>query len=376
MPHPPAPPDTDDLPYLLALLGVEGVGPAKARALVAYLGSAQAALAAPLAKLLQVPDVGEKVAAAIRSAHARGEVLRAAEAELAWCAREGVRIWTYRDADYPEALKAEPYLPLVLYQRGALDLNARPAVAVVGTRTPSDYGRRHAARFGAALAEAGVNVVSGLAYGIDAEAHTAALHAGGATTAVLGHGIDRVYPAKHERLARQIAERGGALLTEFPRGTGPEAPNFPHRNRIIAGLARATVVIEAADTGGALITARLAFELNREVFALPGPVEQRTAVGCHRLIQHQVARLVTDPAEVLAELGIGPGAPAPAPVQTQLDFTAEEAEVVGYLSGEGQLLDQLAARSGKPVGQLMSVLLELEFKGAVRQLPGRKFVRG
>lgn len=365
-----------DALYLIALLGVEGVGPSKARALMAYCGSARAALEAPQMRLLKVPDVGEKIAAAIGRAQKSGDVLRAAEAELAWCTREGIRLWTLFDADYPEALKAEPYLPLVLYQRGPLDLNARPAVAVVGTRTPSDYGRRQAARFATALAEAGVNVVSGLAYGIDGEAHKAALHTpGGTTTAVLGHGLDRIYPAKHAQLARQIAERGGAVLSEFPRGTGPEPQNFPHRNRIIAGLCRATIVIEAAETGGALITGRLAFELNREVFALPGPVDQRTAQGCHRLIQHQVARLVTDPAEVIAELNLGPAARKPEPQQASFDFTAEEAEVVGYLDREGRLLDQLAAQTGKPVAQLMSLLLELEFKGAVRQLPGRKFVR-
>ncbi len=376
MPETPPESTAADTCYLMALLGVEGVGPAKARALVAYLGSARAALQAPLPKLLRVPDVGEKVAAAIRNAQQRGEVVRAAEAELEWCGKEGIRVWSYLDADYPEALKAQAYLPLLLYQRGPLDLNARPAVAIVGTRTPSDYGRRQAARFAGVLAEAGANVVSGLAYGIDAEAHQAALSVGGVTTAVLGHGIDRTYPHKHVGLARQIAERGGALLTEFPRGTGPEPQHFPHRNRVIAGLARATVVIEAAETGGALITARLAFELDREVFALPGAVDARTAVGCHRLIQHQVARLITDPSEIVAELNLGTPAATPAPVQQRFDFTAEESELVGYLDREGQLLDQLAARSGKPVGQLMSLLLELEFKGAVRQLPGRKFVRG
>lgn len=365
-----------DTVYVLALLGVDGVGPAKAKNLIAYCGSAKAAFEVSKAKLLHVPEVGPGVAESVVRAHQRGDILKAAEAELAWCDREGVRVWSYLDADYPAALKTEAHLPMLLYQRGPLNLNAKPAVAVVGTRTPTDYGRRQAARFATALAEAGVNVVSGLAYGIDAEAHKATL-AAGVTTAVLGHGLERIYPAKHAGLARQIIERGGAVLTEFPRGVGPEPQNFPHRNRIIAGLCRATIVIEAAETGGALITGRLAFELNREVYALPGSVEQRTATGCHRLIQHNVAKLVTDPAEVLADLDLDAKQPRQTK-QAAFDFTAQEAEVMRYLAepaGEGRLLDQLADQTGLPVGELMSRLLELEFKGAVRQLPGRKFVR-
>lgn len=361
--------------HLIALLKIEGVGPVIAKNLIAYGKGVQAVFELPPGKLRQIPDVGPKVAAGIRNKPA---LLQAAEKELAFCQAEEIRLTTYLDEEYPERLKTIYDAPLLLFQKGPLQLNSLPAVAIVGTRKATPYGRDWAARFARTFAEAGINVVSGLAYGIDITAHQAVLEAGGITTAVVAHGLDDVYPARHRKEVDRLLENG-AILSEYFEGTKPKARFFPQRNRILSGLAYGVVVIEAAEKGGALITARMGFEQNREVFAVPGPLEAPYSKGCNNLIRDNIARLVTDPEEVLQELGLeersGSGSKAEA-VAITTPLSAEEQKILNYLDlHHPLLLDQLAEKTGLAVQHLVSVLLTLEFKGQVEQLPGRKFVR-
>lgn len=359
----------EDRLHLLALAAIDGIGPVLARNLIAYCGTPMAVFHTPPRQLAQIPDIGEKRAELLKKVN-----LVRAEKELAFAEKTGLRVLAYTDAGYPRYLTTEASLPLVLYAKGTLDFNAQPAIAVVGTRKPSEYGKRQARTFAEAFARAGINVVSGLAYGIDVAAHQATLGVGGSTTAVLGHGLDRIYPPENHRTADQIVANGGALLTEFPSGTRPSAKNFPARNRIIAGLSQATLVVEAAETGGALITGRMAFDLNREVYAIPGSLDQPSFAGCNQLIQRNVAKLITKPEEVLADLDLE-AAPQP-PEAIAKTLSAQEHAIWQRLDvPEGKALDALAYEMNLPVSELVAQLLELEFRGVVQQLPGRRFVQ-
>ncbi|MCG8608693.1 DNA-processing protein DprA [bacterium] len=260
--------------------------------------------------------------------------------------------------------------------RGTLtDADAR-AVAIVGTRRSSEYGRRMAHEFALELAQRGFTVVSGLAYGIDAAAHQGALEAGGRTLAVLGSGADRIYPAKHKKLAQTIAGQG-AVLSEYPLGAAPDAPNFPRRNRIISGLSLGTLVVEAFEKGGALITARIAVEQNREVFALPSPVHSRPGAGTNRLIQRGHAKLVLTVDDIVEELGL----PEPAPslfseaTEPPPDLHPIERQLFDVLEAEPQHIDTLCQKTGHDVSTALVYLLGLEFKGLVRQMAGKQFFR-
>lgn len=355
--------------YLLALVNIDSIGPSTARNLIAYCGSPKEVFTAKPAHLAKVPDVGAKRVALLGSAD-----LRRAEKELSFCQRQGIRIVPFTDQAFPKYLTVENTLPLLLFVKGEIDFNARPAIAVVGTRKPSEYGKRQAIAFAEAFALSGINVVSGLAYGIDVAAHASTLSVSGVTTAVLGHGLDRIYPPAHQRVADEILRNGGALVTEFMSGTRPTAKNFPARNRIIAGISQATLVVEAAETGGALITARMAFDLNREVYAIPGNLDQPSFAGCNQLIQQNIARLVTKPEDVLSDLNLVINSVK----STALDKTlsVQELSIWQQLDNpEGRPLDDLAIGTGLPVSELVAHLLELEFRGLVRQLPGRRFVQ-
>jgi DNA processing protein len=358
--------------YLLALLATEGVGPVKARNLIAYCGSAEQVFKTPPGKLQTIPDIGPRIAAAL----AKGVSLARAEKELVFCERQHIRLLTFSDADFPNYLKQDPSLPLALFVKGTLDFNDRVALAVVGTRKPTEYGRQQAQRFAEHFALVGANVVSGLAYGIDIVAHKATLALGGITTAVLGHGLDRIYPAQHLSVADRIVESGGALVSEFLSGTKPDPKNFPARNRIIAGLSRATLVVEAAESGGALITARMAFDLNREVFAIPGALDQPSFAGCNTLIQQQLAKLTTKPEDILADLDLIATRTQPREDPRKVLSAQEYSIWEKLMPSDGVGLDALAETLRLPIPALVSTLLELEFKGFVRQLPGRMFVRG
>lgn len=363
--------------YLLALALTKGLGPVSVRNLIAYCGSAKAVFDAPKGKLMKAPNVGEKTVRLVRESRQ----LRRAEMEVEFCEKHGVEVLTYLDPEYPNALKYIHDAPLILFKKGNVRLNAQPSVAIVGTRRVTDYGREVTQRFARVFAEHGMNVVSGLAYGVDIVAHKAVLQVGGITSAVLAHGLDKIYPGHHRHKAREMLERGG-LLTEYLTGTDPDGPHFPARNRIVSGICKAIIVIEAGAKGGALITARNAFEQNREVYALPGRVGDKFSEGCNRLIRDQIAKLITTPEEVLTDLDIQWNHHDDRSEQLELalsppdiPLSAEEAKVLNFLAEGDAVVDQITVRTGIPIHRLNPLLLSMEFKDLLRQLPGKKFRR-
>lgn len=355
----------DELAAWLRLLLSPGVGRDAARRLLAAFGSPQAVFAASTTARRAVvpPSLAEALAAPPESWQAQ------CDATAAWLAGDATRrVVTLGDALYPPALLHTADPPLLLFVHGRAELlAARDALAIVGSRNPTAQGRDNARAFAAHFARAGWTVVSGLALGIDGAAHEGALEGGGGTVAVMGTGIDRVYPARHRDLAHRIA-RDGALVSEFPLGTPPLAGHFPQRNRIIAGLARGTLVVEAALESGSLITARLAAEAGREVFAIPGSIHSPQSRGCHALIK-QGAKLVETADDVLGEFGSARGVPTATPAPAPRD------PVLDALGHDPATLDALAARTGWPAADLAARLLELELEGHVQRLPGGMYQR-
>ena len=274
------------------------------------------------------------------------------------------------DAAYPHALLESPDPPLLLYAIGRLELLHAPALAIVGSRNASVQGRHNASAFAAHLGAAGFTIVSGLALGIDGAAHEGALGSAGSTIAVVATGLDQVYPRRHLALAGHIAAEG-LLLSEHPLGTPPLRENFPQRNRIIAGLTRGTLVVEATLQSGSLITARLAVEAGREVFAIPGSIHSPQAKGCHALIK-QGAKLVETAQDVLEELGV---AAAPAPASAGEPVPERPDPLLDAMGHDPIVLDELIARTGWSAAELAAKLLDLELAGRIERLPGQRFQR-
>lgn len=322
-----------------------------------------------------VPGAKGDVAAAVGKLDS---LLSAAEKELLYAEEKGIKCLTMADSDYPARLKNCDDAPLVVFYLGNADLNARHIVAVVGTRHCTEYGKSICASFTAGLAAAvpGTLVVSGLAYGIDINAHRGALAAGLPTVAVLAHGLDRIYPAMHRATAAKMVENGG-LITEFPTGTNPDKQNFVRRNRIIAGLADATVVVESADKGGSLITASIADSYGREVCAYPGRVSDQYSAGCNNFIRDNKARLITSADDLAKALGweMEKGRKAK-PKEPELfpELNDEERKVYDALTGsDGKQINLLTVETNIPVGQLMSLLFGMEMRGIVKSLNGARY---
>jgi DNA processing protein len=360
----------DEREALIALALLPGLPPAGAAGLLARFGEARALRAASPEALTAVPGVTRDVAARLRDPASAEEVAR----ELRRLDALGGFALTLTDSAYPPLLRQIPDPPPALFVRGSLPSPEVVVVAVVGARQATPYGRMVAERLAGDLTRAGVAVVSGFARGIDAAAHRGALQAGGVTVGVLGCGLDVTYPAGSGGLAESVIRRG-ALLSEFPLGTRPLPVNFPRRNRIISGLARGVVVVEAAERSGALVTARCALEQNREVFAVPGPVTAPTSAGANRLIKAG-AKLTEDWTDVLEELIPGWVRPAAVPPPALPEDLPEEARVIwGVLAGEPAHIDAVATRTALPAGRVAAGLLALEMAGFVRQLPGQTYVR-
>jgi DNA processing protein len=370
----------------IALNMTPGVGPRAAARLLERFGSAEGvfgALRSELERLRLRPEAVESIALRDRFAEAARELERVREIE-------GADVLVLDDGAYPSLLREIPDPPLTLYVRGrwAECLDA-PCVGIVGSRRCSAYGQNVAHSLARELASRGVTIISGLARGIDAAAHRGALEAGGRTAAVLGTGLDEVYPRDHRKLAVEILERGGALVTQFPLGTPPVAENFPYRNRIISGLSLGVVVVEASENSGSLITARLALEQGREVFAVPGSITSRYSFGTNFLIKGAGAKLVQAwqdivtefPPEIAAailppEPGKKKGAGRSNETPLPSDLSDPERAVLKLLtSDEPAHIDSLSEATGLAVAELSGVLLSLEMRDLVRQLPGRCFVR-
>src|ERR1041384_7197377 len=363
-----------------------GIGPRAAAKLLERFGSAEAVYKATRAEREQVRLPPEAVDTIIAR-----DLLPRAEAEIFAVKKLGGDILLLDDGIYPSPLREIYDPPIVLYVKGAWsDCLDRPCIGVVGSRRCSTYGQNAAIMLARDLAQRGVTIVSGFARGIDAAAHRGALEAGGRTVAILGTGIDEVYPRDHKKLAAEILEHGGALVSQFPLGTPPVSENFPYRNRIISGLSLGVVVVEAAENSGSLITARLAMEQNREVFAVPGNITSRNSFGTNYLIKGAGAKLVQQwqdvaselPAEIAAQLLPPPskkkkkGELVDQLALTPSDLTEHERAIFKLLTSDSPLqIDALAETTKLSITQLTTALLTLEMRELIRALPGKCFVR-
>ena len=366
-------PSDEELARRIALHLLPGIGPVLARQLVSYCGGIDGIFQKRKSQLERIPGIGPERAEAILKAN----VLRRAEEEVRYIRKHAIRTYCYLDADYPFRLKQCDTAPILLFGRGKLQLNAPRMLAVVGTRKVTDYGRDLIAQFCEGMREAGVTIVSGLAYGVDIVAHQEALRCGLPTLGVTAHGLDRLYPDVHLGVAQKMEAKGG-VLTEYATRTRPDRDNFPARNRIVAGLCDATLVIESAERGGALITAQFANEYNREVFAIPGRINDPYSRGCHWLIREHLARLVEQPEQFLEYMGWNEtadgsklsGQSRQLPLFEELND--EERTVVESLRDSSEDLDALACRVRMPVNRLSVLLLQMEFRGIVRLRPGNR----
>jgi DNA processing protein len=357
----------------LRLEQTPGVGNEKARKLLQAFGLPSQIFSVGYAALNSL--VPSKIAHAL-SAPITDDILRQIELTASWCAQPGNRLICLADRDYPKALLDIPDPPILLYVKGRIDLLGATTIAVVGSRNASAQGISNAEQFSQSLSQAGISISSGLAAGIDAAAHQGALRGHGSTLAVIGTGIDIVYPARNRSLAHQIAEQG-CIISEYALGTPAIASNFPRRNRIISGLAHGVLVVEAAAQSGSLITARMAAEQGREVFAIPGSIHSPLAKGCHQLIK-QGAKLVETAQDILDELRIDQlPSPSATIVNTSNALSTDDSDdefltAIGY---DPAHIDTLAERTGLDLATLSGQLLERELLGQIESLPGALYRR-
>ncbi|MFA5046765.1 MAG: DNA-processing protein DprA [Paludibacter sp.] len=362
----------ETLKYKIGITLIKGIGPNLAKNLIAYVGSVEGVFSEKQSSLAKIPGIGEILSREIVAQN----VLPRAEKEIEFIQKNKIKTYYYTDREYPFRLKECFDSPLLIYSKGNCDLNNGKFVGIVGTRNATETGKENCKKLISELAAFQQNtiIVSGLAYGVDICAHKAALDAGLPTIGVLGHGLDRIYPAVNRPTAAKMIS-DGALVTEYLSQTNPDRPNFVQRNRIIAGLCDAIVVVESAVRGGALITAEIANDYNRDVFAFPGRVNDEWSAGCNALIKNNKASLIESANDLCRFMNwenkdtIGTQS-----VQTAifLDLSDEEQEIVSTLRqySEGMQMNELAVMLAKPASKISSMLLEMEFKGVVKCLPG------
>lgn len=365
---------------LKALIGLNmfcDIGSARLKKLLEFFGKPENILKAPYERLTGVWGIGEAIAKKITSLKEED-----IDKECALAGKCNIRIMTIDDADYPENLKNISDPPIVLYVKGTLKEEDRFSIAIVGSRRASFYGLNCAEKFAGDLANCGITIVSGLARGIDSSSHGGALKAGGRTIAVIGSGFNHLYPAENKELAEEIS-RSGAVISEFPMEAKPLPQHFPCRNRIISGLSLGVLVVEAARNSGALITADCALEQGREVFALPGKIDSQNSFGTNALIQ-QGAKLVSCVDEILEEFNM----PVTRNLNKQESFYVEpgnsdisiclsdnESLLYNLISKEPVLLDEIVEKAGIGIAQISPILLKLQMRRLIRQIPGKQFVR-
>jgi len=359
----------DQLIYQIALSLAHGVGPVKSRLLLSYCGSASEIITARPDVLNKIPEISWATIKELKNP----DLLRKAEQEALFVANNNVSPLFFTDPHYPERLKHCADAPILIFTRGHINFNNSHVVSIVGTRAATSYGKAFCEQLVQALVPHSPLIVSGLAYGIDVCAHRASLKSGLSTVACLAHGLDRVYPALHSTVAREMLSSGG-LVTEFVSGTRPDRELFPMRNRIIAGLADCTVVVETDERGGSMITAHLAHGYGRDVFALPGRHSDTHSKGCNQLIRRHVAAILTNPNDLAEYMNWQTGG-ATITSQTRLfeGLDPDEEEVVALLRASALGLDQIAIQTGRPVSQISSLLLNLEFRGVIHAAPGKVF---
>jgi len=360
----------EDLFYLLALQKVDGIGDVVAKKLIAHCGSAEAVFKATASSLKAIDGIGW-----IRLRNLRDKkIFEAAEAEVRFIRDHDIKTDSFYSPDYPERLKHCPDGPLLLFSSGSIAFDQRKVVSIVGTRKVTSHGADFCRKLIADLAPLNPIIVSGFAYGVDIVAHEAALENNLQTIGVLAHGLNQIYPKSHKKYVSQMEKKGG-FLTEFWSTSDPERENFIKRNRIVAGISEATIVIESAEKGGSLITANYANDYNRDVFAVPGRVTDRYSHGCNTLIKTQKANLLTSAADLIYILGWELENKTKS-IQKQLfvNLEPDEQHVYDYLQKCGkQLMDNVALECRIPIFRLSSLLLNMELKGVVRPLPGKLF---
>lgn len=365
----------ETLKYKIGITLIKGIGCNLAKNLIAYVGSVEGVFREKQANLAKIPGIGEVLSKEIVSQ----DVLTRAENEIEFILKNNIKFYYFADRDYPFRLKECPDSPIMLYSKGHCDLNNGKFLGIVGTRNATETGRENCKKLIADLSALQPNtvIVSGLAYGVDICAHKSALESGLPTIGVIGHGLDRIYPATHRSTAVKMLEQG-ALLTEYLCGTNPDRQNFVQRNRIIAGMCDATVVVESGVRGGALITAEAANDYNRDVFAFPGRVTDEWSAGCNALIKTNKASLIESAEDILRFMNwekTETGSPANVQTTLFLDLSDEEQAIVSVLrqNQDGIQLNELAILLEKPISKVSSMLLEMEFKGVIKCLPGNLY---
>jgi DNA processing protein len=369
---------SEEIIYSIALTQLKGLSLLNARTLLDTVGSATEVFAHRKDILSIIPDASRRLVETLSNAD---EAVKRAEEEMAFVEKKGVRVLTLHDDDYPQRLRECEDAPLVLFTCGSAKLNAKRIISVVGTRKCSEYGREMCHNLIADLKRQcpDVLVVSGLAYGIDICAHRAALENSMSTVGVLAHGLDMIYPSMHRQTAIDMIRQGGGLLTEYLTGTRPEKMNFVRRNRIVAGLCDACIVVESAEKGGSLITAELALDYNRDVFAFPGRTYDEQSKGCNNLIRRHQATLITcasDLTELMGWADTQAKASTPQAIQKELfpDLTEEEQALLNTLKDvDDKHINQIAIDANIPYSRASMILFDLEMKGLVRALGGARY---
>jgi DNA processing protein len=361
------------LRYKIGIGLIPKIGPVLTKRLITYCGSAEGLFHEKKSHLSKIPGIGEKLVDYI----VNNKNLEKADAEIEFITQHRISAVFYLDDDYPERLKQCEDAPVILYVKGKTDFNREKVLSIVGTRNSTDYGKLVTRELAEKLAESypEVLIVSGLAYGIDICAHKAALKNNLETVGVLAHGLSVIYPSVHREVAKQMI-LSGALVTEFRHDEKPDAPNFVKRNRIIAGLADATIVVESGEQGGALITADIANSYNRDVFAFPGKVYDRFSVGCNRLIKTNRAAMIENLEDLEYLMGWQKKENKKNGVQKELfvELSQEEKILIDLVGSDNNAsIDHLAIKSNFPVSKISAILLNLEFKGLVRCLPGKVY---
>lgn len=359
--------------HRIALSLLKGIGPVNARNLVAYCGGVDPLFTDPAIRrsLRKIPGIGPTLAASILGS----SVIKAAEKELSFIRKMKLRTLFYLDEDYPKRLRQCADAPVLLFVKGNAELDPPRSVSIVGTRTPTEQGKRLCEELVEGLVESGATIVSGLAYGIDIVAHRAALRNGLQTIGCVAHGLDRIYPGEHAATAKEMCGQG-ALISELTSGSTFAPGNFPARNRVIAGLSDCTVVVESGPKGGSLITADIADSYDREVMAFPGRPTDSHSIGCNRLIQQNKAHLATCAQDVLKLMEWLPRAKKQEAVQSVLftDLLPDEQILVDLIKAQGKIdIDTLCFRSRMLPHKASGILLNLEFNGVVRSLPGKVY---
>jgi DNA processing protein len=364
----------NDLLYKISLSLIPGIGSITAKSLIAYTGSAEQVFLEKEKALREIPGVGTILAKNIKTSKVR---LRA-EQEIEFIEKNGINALFYLEENYPQRLHACNDAPIILYVKGTPDLNCSRVISIVGTRHATEYGKQTVDYFITALAERGyqVLIVSGLAYGIDVQAHKSALNFGLATVGVMGHGLETIYPQIHTSIAKEMIEKNGGLVSDFLSNSPIDKTNFLKRNRIIAGLSDATIVVESAKKGGALVTAEIANSYNRDVFAFPGRRGDIYSEGCNFLIKSNRAALIESVADLEYVMNWSPGKGKVDAFQPRLfnDLSPDEKIIVDLLQAEGETaIDLICIKTGLTMNKVSPTLLNLEFAGIVKGLPGKVF---